>query len=93
MKPDWNAIAKVGIPGAIAIFLVYRLAYGFDSFDVRFRAIESQHAEMIMYTQRVEDLMGRTYMSNERVLFVLRVMCANAAKTPEARRLCLEEGK
>lgn len=96
MKPDWtavvNAIVKLGLPGAIAVFLVWRLAAGFDLFDVRLRAIESQHTEMLQHSERVEDLMGRSYMSSERVLYVLRIMCANEARTPEARRLCLEDG-
>lgn len=93
MKPDWNAIAKIGIPGAIAIFLVWRLAGGFDLFDVRLRAIEQQHAEMNSHGQRMEDLAGRAYMANERVLYVLKVMCANEAKTNDARRLCLEDAR
>lgn len=93
MKPDWNALVKLGVPSAIAVFLVWRLAAGFDLFDVRLRAVESQHAEMIQHSARVEDLMGRSYMANERVLFVLRAMCVNDAKTLEARRLCFEAGQ
>jgi hypothetical protein len=93
MKPDWNAIAKVGLPGVIACFLVWKLADGFEVFDVRLKAIESQHAEMLTHSERIEDLMGRAYMGNERVLYVLRAMCVNDAKSQEARRLCLEESR
>lgn len=92
-KIDWNAVAKVGLPGIIACFLVWKLADGFDVFEVRLRAIETQHAEMLNHSARVEDLMGRSYMSNERVLFVLRAMCINDAKSADARKLCLEEGR
>lgn len=91
MKIDWNAVAKVGIPGVIAMFLVWKLADGFDIFEKRLSAIESQHAEQSQHAARTEDLMGRSYMSNERVLYVLRTMCVNDAKTAEARRLCLED--
>jgi len=93
MKIDWNAVAKVGIPGVIAMFLVYNLSTGFEKFDARLGAMERQHSDMLQHSERIEDLMGRTYMSNERVLYVLRQMCVNDAKTAEARRLCLEENR
>lgn len=90
MKHEWlNTVIKLGIPGALAVFLVWWMT---GEFSVRLRAIEAQHVSMIGHSERVEDLMGRTYMSNERVLFVLRVMCANEAKSAEARRMCLENG-
>lgn len=91
MKPDWNAVVKLGVPSVIACFLVYNLVIGFDKFDVRLQAVERQHGDMLTHAERTEDLMGRTYMSSERALYVLRAMCVNDAKTPEARRLCLEE--
>lgn len=91
MKIDWNAVAKVGLPGVIACFLVWKMAEGFDMFEVRLKAIENQHAEMINHSERVEDLMGRAYMGSERILWVLKVTCANQAKTNDARKLCLED--
>lgn len=95
VKPDWNAIAKVGIPGVIAIFLVWRLSEGFDVFSVRIAALESKvqtdHARIAAHSDRMEDLTGRAYMLNEKILRVMQIMCANEAKSPEARRLCLSE--
>ena len=91
MKPDWNAVAKVGIPGVIAMFLVYRLAIGFESFDVRLKAIEAQHIQSAQSAFEAKDLAGRALMTNERVLFVLRVMCANDAKTNDQRERCLRD--
>lgn len=93
VKIDWTAVGKFGIPGVIAMFLVWKLADGFDMFEARLRAVEQQHADLLVHTSRTEDLMGRAYMSNERVLYVLRQMCVNDAKTTEARRLCLEESR
>lgn len=93
MKIDWNAVAKVGLPGVIACFLVYNLVIGFDKFDVRLQAVEQQHQSMLLHSERTEDLMGRSYMSNEKVLYVLRQMCVNDAKNADARRLCLEESR
>jgi len=92
MKPDWvNAIVKLGLPGAIAVFLVWRLAAGFDVLDVRLRAVESQHQDIQLQSEAIKDLTGRVLMSNERVLWVLQVMCANEAKTSDARERCLRE--
>ncbi len=88
-KLDWNAVAKIGIPGVIAMFLVYRLAVGFDAFETRLSAIETQHAQAAEANSVAKDLAGRALMTNERVLWVLQVMCANDAKTSEARERCL----
>lgn len=91
MKPDWNAIAKVGIPGVIACFLVWKLADGFEVFDVRLKAIESQHAAAAISAESAKDLAGRSLMSSERILWVLQAMCANDAKSNDARERCLRE--
>jgi len=88
MKPDWNAVAKVGIPGVIACFLVWRLAAGFDVFDKRLSEIESQHASAQSAADAIKDLSGRALMANERILWVLQISCANEAKTNEARERC-----
>ena len=91
MKPDWNAVAKVGIPGVIAMFLVYNLASGFDKFDTRLKAMEAQHTAAAVDAGTAKDLAGRALMTNEKVLWVLRVMCANDAQTNDARERCLRE--
>ena len=88
MKPEWNAVAKIGIPGVIACFLVWRLATGFDIFDKRLSAIETQHVQAFSAADSIKDLSGRALMTNERVLWVLQVMCANEAKNNEARERC-----
>lgn len=88
---DWNAVAKVGLPGAIAMFLVYRLSTGFDAFDVRLKAIEQQHVSSAVAAETAKELAGRSLMTNEKILWILQVMCANDAKTNEARERCLRE--
>ena len=90
-KEDWTAIAKVGIPGVIAMFLVYNLATGFDKFDTRLGAIEQQHVSAAEATAAAKDLAGRALVTNERTLWVLRTMCVNDAKTSEARERCLRD--
>lgn len=91
MKIDWNAVAKLGVPSVIAMFLVYNIVTGFDKFDVRLRAMESQHASAALAAEAAKDLAGRALMTNEKVLWVLQVMCANDAKTNEARERCFRE--
>jgi hypothetical protein len=90
-KIDWNAIAKVGIPGVIAMFLVWKLSDGFELFDKRLQAVESQHSLMFNAMERTQGITERAYESNKQVLHVLRTMCVNDAKNAEARRLCLQE--
>lgn len=90
-KIDWTAVGKVGIPGVIAMFLVYNLAMGFEKFDIRLQALESQHSIAAESYASAKDLSGRALMANERILWVLQVMCANEAKTSEARERCLRD--
>lgn len=90
--PDWvNAILKLGIPGAIAIFLVYRLAQGFDVITLRLGNLEVQQTQVLSEHMRLADLSGRSTMISEKILNVLRVQCVNTARTDEARRDCLQE--
>lgn len=91
MNIEWKEVYKHGVPAVAMLYLMWRLANGFDMFEARLRAVEGQHADMLQHTARIEDLMGRSYMGNERVLYVLRQMCVNDAKSQDARRLCLEE--
>lgn len=91
MKIDWSAVGKVGIPGVIAMFLVYNIVMGFDKFDARLAAMERQHAAAASATEAAKDLAGRALMTNEKVLWVLQVMCANDAKNNEARERCFRE--
>jgi hypothetical protein len=91
VKPDWAAIGKVGIPGVIALAFTWSTITGFDKFDVRLAAMEQQHAHAAAAAEAAKDLAGRALMTNERVLWVLRTMCANDAKTNDARERCLRE--
>jgi hypothetical protein len=89
--PAWvEAALKLGVPGGIAVFLVWRLAGGFDVVNDRLKEIEAQHASIAAHSERVEDLMGNTFHSSERAVMILRVMCANAAKNEESRERCLQ---
>lgn len=88
VRPDWQAVAKVGVPGAIAMFLVYQLAGGFEKFDKRLGNIENQHTTAAQQTFDAKDLAGRALMTNEKVLWVLQAMCANDARNNEARERC-----
>lgn len=90
-KIDWNAVGKIGIPGVIAMFFAFNTVAGFDKFDKRLQAMELQHVQAAAAAEVAKDLAGRALMTNERVLWVLQVMCANDAKTNDARERCLRE--
>lgn len=91
MNFDWKALGQVGIPGVIAMYFVVNVVAGFDKFDTRLKAMETQHAQAAVAAEAAKDLAGRALMTNEKVLWVLTVMCSNDAKTNEARERCLRE--
>lgn len=99
LSNEWvQAVIKIGVPGAIAIFLVYRLVGGFDQIDARLRAFETQQDVMVTRQNQIitdaaatKDIAGRTLMTSERILWVLQITCANAAATAQDRRDCLRE--
>lgn len=86
---SWNAVAKVGIPGVIAMFLVWRLSSGFDMFETRLKAIEQQQIAATATSENAKELAKRALATNERVLWVLQIMCTNDAKNNDARERCL----
>ena len=89
--PLWvEAALKLGVPGAIAVFLVWRLAAGFDVMAARMADLERGHATQSEHSLRAEDLSGRTYLVNEKILRVLTADCVNHARTVEERRACVQ---
>lgn len=89
LKKEWaDAIIKIGIPGVMAGFLIYWMT---GEFSARLKAIEAQHVTMTMTGEFSKDLIGRSLMANERILWVLKVICANEAADREERDNCLRE--
>lgn len=64
VRIDWNAVAKVGLPGVIAMFLVYRLATGFDAFAKEHDAISDGLGKVVNIT-------GQSDMAQQQILYVL----------------------
>ena len=90
--PDWlQAILKIGVPGAIAVFLVWRLAGGFDVIDARIKSAEDQHGAMLIHSARLEEAIQRASLSSDRVLGVLRLICVQNASSASDRRECLRD--
>jgi len=88
--PPWvEAVLKLGVPGAIAIFLVWRLAAGFDVLAARMVALEQGHAEQNVHALRTEELSDRLYSLQEKMLRVLTADCVNHADSLEGRRACV----
>lgn len=88
IKELLTATVKLGAPMALLIFIVIWLT---GDFNVRLRAIETQHQEMLQHAARTEDLTGRTYMAIERVFNVQLAQCLNAARNQTATQRCLAD--
>lgn len=77
--------------GGFALLFAYQMAEGQSESRAAMQAMKDQHAQIVSAADATKELAGRSYMANERVLFVLRVMCVNQAKDAESRRLCLSD--
>lgn len=83
--PPWvRAIAVVGIPGTIAIFLVYLLATQLPKIEERQAAIEKQ---LDLERQTLDKEIART----DQVYRQLQRICSNTAKTDEDRQRCFDQ--
>jgi hypothetical protein len=82
--PLWSrVVAMVGIPGAIAFFLVWMGAQTLPQIQADMNAfrvgLERQHA---LYEQQVR--------SSEETFRLLQRICSNSAKTDEERQRCFD---
>lgn len=84
VKIDWNAVAKVGIPGVIAMFLVYRLSVGFDVFAKDHERLLESMAQVVTITRQSD-------IAQRQILYVLQTMCVNQARTDSQRADCLRK--
>ena len=88
--PEWlMVLIKLGIPGGIAVFLVWRLAGGIDSIEDHRRMSEAQHTQTLTHVAANQDIMGQVLRNGDRVLWVLQQMCVQNARTTEAQMRCL----
>jgi hypothetical protein len=82
--PPWvKAVAVVGIPGVIALFLVYQVASQLPKLEERQVAIEKsldQQSQAVKQESVKMDQMFRT----------LQRICSNTAKTDEDRQRCFD---
>jgi hypothetical protein len=78
--PQWAAVVwRIGVPSAIALFLVYRLT---ATLDTRLELLQARQADMH------EQL--REHMANSAIaIHLARRLCINTAKTDEQVRECL----
>lgn|SRR5678816_989976 len=82
--PSWvKAIAVVGIPGAIALFLVYQVASQLPKIEERQASIEKQ------LEQQREAIKAET-VRMEQVYRQLQRICSNTAKTDDDRQRCFD---
>ena len=83
LKAWANAIGVVGIPGAIALFVVY---LGATQLPKLVTAVETAIVEV----RRTQDLIREHSMQTDKLIWVARQTCWNAAKDDDARRKCYD---
>lgn len=79
-----NAIGIVGIPGAIAIFLVY---IGATEVPKLVRAVEQAVAE----TRTTRELMQEQHELTQQLIRMVQRTCSNTAKDDNARQRCFDK--
>ena len=82
---SWNQTCTIS--GA---FARTALAAGFDVLAARMTALEQGHAEQNAHSLRDEDMSGRLYLVQEKMLRVLTADCVNHADSAEGRRACVQ---
>lgn len=81
-----KAVGVIGVPSAIAIYLVYSLINGIIPALVNGNALLSSHmSQMGLFVADQTTIK----MQNEDILKVLRISCTNQAKTDSDRDRCL----
>lgn len=84
LKAWANAVGIVGIPGAIAIFLVYM---GATEIPRMIRIVESVHAQTLQNRDLIREQMEQTDM----LVRVVQRTCSNAAKDESSRQRCFDK--
>lgn len=80
-----KAIGLVGVPSAIAIYLVYTLASGIVP---AMQEMSRMQTSLLLTMNQFAMDHSTTKVQNESVLRVLRTTCANNAQTMDARERC-----
>lgn len=84
-----DLVRVLGVPGAIAIFLVWRLASGFDGIQRQMEETNKQLVNLSANDRVMANMIGVSQMLAEQTVWVLRQMCVNAANTPQERVRCM----
>lgn len=90
MTIDWGKVGefifKIGVPSAIALYLVYILTAGIQAdmkqMKMSFDAHANQAASMITQYEQVR-------IQSDRQLYVMQRICINSAKTTQERAECV----
>lgn len=89
MKTEWFiAAAKFGPGWVLAALLIYFMLADVRSSNA---ADHQEHTQMIIQGEASKQLAGRAVEVSEKILVVLRIQCANAARTDDARERCLRD--
>lgn len=86
---DWEAVAKVGVPAVIALFLVWRLSNGFELLGDELKLRAADHVQIGRQLESVANITGQNDMAQQQILYVLQTLCVNQARTDGQRGDCL----
>jgi hypothetical protein len=82
--PSWvKAVAVVGIPGVIALFLVYQVASQLPKIEERQAAIEKSLDDQRESARQQSAKMDQMFRTLQRI-------CSNTAKTADDRQRCFD---
>lgn len=90
MPTDWGKLGdfavKVGVPGVIALYVVYILANGLSTDIKAMKSSLDDHQKTAFEMTRQYE---QVRIQSDRQLYVMQRICINSAKTPAERETCL----
>jgi hypothetical protein len=92
-NPWIKLVLQVGVPAAVALFLVFQLSTKVDhNLDVITATLHEHTQETRTNAALLTTLADRSAQTQYIIVDLLRAQCVNAATTYEARQACLVAG-
>lgn len=89
LPPIVKLILQVGVPSAIAVYLVWLLASRLDANVLSMREMLEQHQQITVQTlQIIQSSKEAEQQERQQMIDILRQQCINAANDGPARRAC-----
>lgn len=88
LAPLWKAVAAVGVPAVIALYLVWTLANFVVTSE---RTMLAQMNEISRVVEMIQADRAADRVQVESLKRVIRVLCVNSSETRKDREACLAE--